>query len=346
MPISVACTCGKTFRVRDDLAGQTVTCQVCGASVQAVAAEESAAPPPPPVVAQALPAAPAGETMACPACAEAIPRNSLRCPYCKERLSSHLTEDQKAAFIQGLKQSMESHAPAMDDDLRGGLMTLKTMVVGGFAFAFVVLFLYGIMARDAQAAGVFGFIFGGIFGIAFLVSLNNDYQAHHIPDASSADQALKRYLTALQNRRSRKAFAAVTPLGRRAKDVESIKFNNPKVAHTPVLSSYGDADGLQKYWKTIFAGPTSTTRSITIKNVQTVRQTPDGLTVVEARLGVTSYSNYLYLTVFLGVLICALLILILQARDEVVVRKVMLKHKGRWYVVDGSISSTIDRAYA
>ncbi len=38
MPIAVTCTCGKAFHLKDDLAGQTLTCPRCGNAVQVPAA--------------------------------------------------------------------------------------------------------------------------------------------------------------------------------------------------------------------------------------------------------------------------------------------------------------------
>lgn len=345
MPISVACVCGKTFRVRDEVAGQMVTCQVCGASVlaNAVAAVEPIASPG--LIHAAAPKVPETDNISCPACAEAIPRKSIRCPFCKEALSTSLTDSQKNTVIKGVLQSLDSHSTAQDDDLRGGLLCLKTMILGGITFSFLVLFLYGIMAQNAEGAGVLGFIFGAGFGISFLVSLNNDYQAHHIQDSSSADTALKRFVGAIRTGRVKKAYAAIAPLSRNAHGVASIKFNNAKVAQNAGSSSYNDPKSYAKYWTTIFSGPSSVTRQVTLKSVKVERTTPEGIAIVEMRLGVISYSKLLYLTILLGLLICVILIYVLQARDEVVVRKAMIQHKGRWYILDGAISGDIDRAY-
>ena len=102
MPITVNCQCGKVFKVKDEVAGTTIQCQVCGKqiSVPAQGAVLATAglperPPiavaPPPVIRTvpipvepvAPPPAIAGiATMACPSCAEKIPGYCTECPFC------------------------------------------------------------------------------------------------------------------------------------------------------------------------------------------------------------------------------------------------------------------------
>ena len=72
MAISVTCTCGKQFKVKDELAGKRGKCAACGQVLSIPAIPSSAA------LEKAIPA----PLRACPACWEALQPNAVICLHC------------------------------------------------------------------------------------------------------------------------------------------------------------------------------------------------------------------------------------------------------------------------
>jgi hypothetical protein len=214
MPIAVACTCGKQFRVRDDQAGTLVNCQVCGAQCQVPLSDAVGVIAPP---AAKLVSAPLEieNTINCPACAEKIPAASRKCPLCSEVL--------------------------------------------------------------------------------------------------------------------------------KADNADSIRFKNPKIEHAPKVRHFSDAKSFKAYWKQIFSGPSPYNRNLTLKNVHVVGRSGN-VVVVEGTLNVTSYNSLLLLLIFLNWLIALIVVLVTQQKDELRLRKALINHRGKWYILDGAFESQVDRS--
>ncbi len=340
MPISVQCTCGKTFRVKDELAGTPVTCQVCGAQILAVEA-----PIAQPAFAQAIP--PSSGTVPCPACAEPIPTGSRSCPICGESLgSAAISSDELAKALDLIRNELARHSPAQDDELRGGMWSGKTIALGVLAAASLVLLAIGAMSRCGEPALVSGIVLGLCFGIPTLVSFFNDRNAMHLQEAAGPVQAYKRFFMAVRTGRTGKAYAALIPPARQSEHPPSIVLKNPKIPHSPQRKPYSDVKSYAAYWKEIFQGKNNWVRYYQLNKVRVLAPENDGVAVVEAQLKLTTYNSLLILGILLSLWIAIILILIFQQKEEVTVRKAFIRHEGRWYLLDGSIEGELDKALA
>lgn len=346
MPIAVACTCGKQFRVRDDQAGTLVNCQVCGAQCQVPLSDAVGVIAPP---AAKLASAPLEieNTINCPACAEKIPAASRKCPLCSEVLKAgeqRLSDEEKTLLLEAAKKSLDSYSPSMDPVAASRFAT-KTIILGIITALFVVIFLMGfvVQSRDSAVFHVFGVIFGLAFGIPFLISLSNDSNASTITESKSAEQAFKNYFMAIRTGRIEKAYRAVAPIGRKAENADSIRFKNPKIEHAPKVRHFSDAKSFKAYWKQIFSGPSPYNRNLTLKNVHVVGRSGN-VVVVEGTLNVTSYNSLLLLLIFLNWLIALIVVLVTQQKDELRLRKALINHRGKWYILDGAFESQVDRS--
>lgn len=347
MPLSVTCACGKMFKVRDDLAGTQVSCQVCGSSIAvplpgqgvqvAPVAHRVETPPP------AAPAA-AGAMKACPSCAEQIPANVFRCPFCKEQFSEEMPVEQQREQLAKLLGSVRNHDPQSDAMSRGGFFAGKTIVLASLSGLSLLGIAAGFAGTDLEGLAVAGIIFLLIFGIAFLVSAWNDYQASHIQDAASAEKALRRYLLAAQTNRSLKAYYALAPHARTDAPVappplEKIPANNAGP------SQVNDPESFKSYLLTIFKGPSLNSRMVQFKKTRLVAE-HDSFAVVEVEVAFSSYPTLLLLTILISLLIAIILVLVLTKKETHTVRKLLIKHEGRWYIADPGFEGAIDQVAA
>jgi hypothetical protein len=350
MPTSVTCACGKMFKVRDDLVGSTVTCQVCGAAVPVPSpthdltdvSPRRSAPVAPPF------APPPSNTIACPACAEQIPAGALRCPLCKEEIVRDLTPEQQRTQLAELLRSVtehatDAHAVEQDAAQRGGFFAVKTLVLGGFAILSLILLVGGVLATNGEVAIVMGVILGLIFGLATLVSLSNDNQASHIQDAPTAEKAFRRYFMAMQTGRQRKAYFALAPSARTNAPVEIPQFE--KLPSRPGPACVDDPTSFAEYVKCIFAGGSQHNRSVQLKKVKIVSQY-DAFAVVEAQVDFSSYASLLLLTILINILVCAIVVVVFTKREKRTIHKLLIQHEGRWYIADPGFEGAIDRLAA
>ena len=352
MPITVNCTCGKAFDVSDDTAGMTLTCQSCGREL--LVGKQGVAPLAPLAPLASGPLAPAkspvpgqsAKTMNCPTCAEQIPVRSVLCPMCGEALSNleQLDAPEYAAALAQVRAGLAAHtadANAMDEDARmkGGTFATKTLVLMAIMGLSVVM-----IVMDSGKSGpllVFGIMFAVIFIIPMIISLVNDSKASHIQDVMAPAQALTNFLSAVKTGRTRKAFVALVPPARQAGKVDTIKFKADIPSHTGSYS-IDDSSTFKTFWKSIFTGPSGQSRIVTVRNVRTLRQEGD-VAVVQADLEVTNYPMWAWITVFLGLLVVLIVILVIQKKETRKIRKVLIKQNGLWYLADGSLEGVLDR---
>ena len=175
-----------------------------------------------------------------------------------------------------------------------------------------------------------------------LVALAHDYSASHIQDATKPDKAFRRFFMAVRTRRSGKAYASLVPAARRAGPVDTVKIKNipPNTGNYSITNTAGFA----KYWRSVFKGPSSQARGVQLKRARTVKETRDGLALVEVEYVFTSYPSLVMLTLFLlGPILCLILILIVRKKTPVKIRKLLIKCRGKWYLAEGEFQGPLDR---
>jgi hypothetical protein len=102
MPITVACNCGKRFRVRDEHAGKRGKCPSCGAAVTIPAPGAEA---------------PQSGARACPACARPLAPEAVLCVNCgyDTRAGKKLSVRTSVAALEQGKKGRRSYLP---DEMR------------------------------------------------------------------------------------------------------------------------------------------------------------------------------------------------------------------------------------
>lgn len=355
MPISVQCGCGKVFKVRDEQAGQSVACQVCGALLtvaEAPAAVPESAPFRPATAASAVPVASdpskAGR-IPCPACAELILPEARVCPFCKEKFRNHLSADERNHVLEGIRASLRAANRGSEEALRGGMLSGKSKVLLFIELFFAVLFVWGIAGgRNAEPQLVLGIIFGILFGICVLVSLYNDHVAAHIQDADTADKAFKKYFAAIKTGRAKKAYAALVPPARKATGIELVKFTNPKFERRDARTSFSSVKEFKAYWNDVLGHKSGQTRLVTLKSANTIVTPQEDIGIVEADLEFIQYSSIIVALVLLGIIGIGLAVILYYATRSVErakITKVMIRHDGNWYLLDGAWESELDRSF-
>jgi hypothetical protein len=347
MPVTVSCTCGKIFKVKDELAGTSVLCQICGKeviapAVQPLSAEQNKSPEPAALNSAAV------DNMACPSCAESIPRKSRKCPFCGEIVKTKLSSEEQSALIQERISNLDAHLASLggranDEKIKGAQYAVKTIVLAVLAAFAVLMFVSGFFVRDGSGLSVFGFLMLLAFGIPALVSFINDGKAMQISDSPSADVAFRRFLMAVRTGRSNKAYVTLPPAAREAGVVETIKFNDSRIAIHEGRYTIRDPKSFKEYWKTIFTGPSGTTRTVAIKKVKMYRGELNGVAVVEAELEVTSYSSLLLLSILINLIVCLIVILIFQKKEKKTIRKLVIRRNGKWYFAEGELEGPLDK---
>jgi len=365
MALTVKCTCGKAFEVKDEAAGTSVVCQACGtelhvpgASGPAGAVPESPPAPLPqaapdagpsincpfcaeripgglrscPLCHEAIPAP--GSSIACPACAERIPSGLRSCPLCGEAIAVPWSEEEQDRLLAERLRSLEAYAKDLqaqsaDKAFKGGFLSNKTIVAG-------VLFALGLLALCIGAMKGIGSESGGVFlsfgilgslcsGFAVIVSLVNDYRAFHIQDVIYAALAFDRFFTAVRTGRFAKAYVCLAPEARQAGEVPNVTFESPKVPFATGSYSMRDLPGFKAYWQSIIKGPTAKRRTVRLNRVMTQHQGREGFVLLEAEFQF-SYPAFP-----------------IEEHEVKRVRKLLLKGGGRWYLAEGDLEGPCDR---
>lgn len=340
-PIAVKCSCGKEFKVAGELAGTAIRCLQCDALVRV-----------PALVTTEEVAVDGSPTKTCPACAEQIPKSARTCPSCKEVLPAGLPSKgprpkldpaERELINARIQESLQTVDPVADDLTRGAFLSGTSITALVLTVGFAVMFFGGMGMRNGEAFTILGFIFGFICFICAIVALNNDHKSMNVGSAPTAKEAFSRFLSAAITKRSKRAFGFLVPMARNVSSAETIAFKNQKIVNNQRRMSFHDAASFGEYWKANFTAPSGTTRYSQVKGIRSVGKTADGYEIVEARIEVTSFSTALYLTIFLGLLIAAIIIIVMQQKEEVLIRKAFIKHKDRWYMLDGSLEGDLDR---
>lgn len=353
MPITLNCSCGKVFRVKDEHHGKKVRCQVCKTVLTAVpaAGQPSQAETVPVPAESAMPAATQNdvERRECPFCAEMIPVKARKCRFCGESLKHHLTDEMREAALAAAMEELEKHLNSgrlqqTDEKMIGRLCTTRTIVLVLLLLCSVGMIGYGaVSGRNGEPWLVFGIIFGIIFSIASLVAFINDYRSYHIQDAADAAKAFTRYFKSIRPRKER-AYASLLPSARHCDSAEAVRFEN--IPSNSARCTISDPKSFLEYWqKNIFKGSTNYVRTSKLKKVEVVAETADGLTAVEATFYLTSYSQWWLLGILAGmpgILIAAIGISVTQKKETRKLQKLLIHRDEKWYIAEAEWEGDLD----
>ncbi|MFH1377942.1 MAG: hypothetical protein ABIH86_04245 [Planctomycetota bacterium] len=181
-----------------------------------------------------------------------------------------------------------------------------------------------------------------ILFIALIVSVVNDYQATRMQYLSDPVRTFKTYFNSLKTGRYNKAYASVVP-SRRAEyypDIPPYKVILDESNKKPIenLSDF------KAYWKQIFSGPSSQTRSVTLKSCRAIKVNGNSSALVLATYAFSSYTTAILIIMgfFIGPVIALVLIPFISKKEDVIVRKLMIKQGDKWYIAEGVFQGPLD----
>lgn len=379
MPVTVSCACGKVFKVKDEMAGKEVTCQVCGrtVSVPALDAPPASDPawgvpqglakaPAPVMPAPAMPRgpeaalvpaaaapAPVDENISCPACAETISRLAAHCPFCGEKLNVKFSQQEQVALLDQAVAELDAHIAspekmAEDAELKGGTISVKTIIAGILWVPCVLGIISGLMMNnrsDGSGIACFAGFVGVIVSICLIISLTNDFKSANISSAPSPETALRNFFVACKTGRYKKGYVALAPLARDEGTVETIKFKDQKIPSHTGRYSVHDLDTFKAYWKSIFTGPSGQTRQVTFKRVQKKRNVggADDKVMVEVEVSVMNYPSWVVILILLSLWIALILYLVLRKTEKQVIRKLLIRRNDQWFIADSAYQGPLDK---
>lgn len=352
MAISVECTCGKRFNVKDEWAGQTVQCQICQNSIIVPLPEEEHSLPPiaeaPTVQPSPSPQKFGEDSMLCDFCAEPIPAQSAICPLCGESLQDSLPQHQVISMVQANVEELDQYTSMFenlenDEKMAGSTIGVTTIVVGLISLLSIIMIAGGIMMKkDGELLIVFGIILLIGFGIGFLVALANDLKSR-ISDNETALKAFKSFVCAITTNRFSKAYARLSPAARNLS-----RTTYPEVAKITISMdqpSITNPKQMKKYWKGLIKPSGSYNRTCSLKSFKILSGggIEDKYAIAEVDMKITTYPSILIALILLNLLICLIVILIVQKTETLKFRKLMIKSNGKWYFTSGDFGGIMDR---
>src|SRR5262249_33501935 len=125
-------------------------------------------------------------------------------------------------------------------------------------------------------------------------------------------------------------------------NVSSIKFKNAKIPVAGGKYSISNPESFVSYWKTIFGGPSGTTRSMALKSTRVVDER-DGIAIVEATYNCTSHPSWIFITILFNLLILLIIYFATRTTETITVRKVMVRREDRWFVLESGLQGPLDK---
>ncbi|MBN1676228.1 MAG: hypothetical protein JXR37_34610 [Kiritimatiellae bacterium] len=268
---------------------------------------------------------------------------AVTCPGCQGPLTVPVDPQHAMQALANTIKELEAYVGEQDNvrkdaELRGAGMTRKTKAVGIVAAVCLVGFALSFFIRDEALlamAAVFGSIGALVLGLCFLASWAHDRAARHIQDCAKPQKALGRFLMAVRSGRCAPAYAALVPAARHAGPVAPLELQ--KIPLAPEPQRIEDVDSFKRYWKSVFRGPQSQNRSVTLQRVRKLKDLPADTAVVEAKLRFTSYPAWT------AAIFGALILVLIQKRETKTVRKLMVRRGGMWFLLSGELEGELDR---
>lgn len=349
MPITVACVCGKRFRVRDEMAGQAVQCKVCDGEVQVPVVEEV----PPPAAADIAPPLAKAE---CPECAEAIPPDAHLCPYCGTSLKRAVPPATTKALIQELRDSTNSYIGTADQEAdarryRYSLFRPANIILAILLALGLVLFGAGFsFSRTEDGIGLIiaGLILAICFGAALISVLSRNAKANKIQQADYAIEAFTRWFNAIHTKRYEPAFLAVAPCGRNREIVELPDVNASEITATECVT---DLKSFKKHWKDLLGNSKGVQRQTKLSHVKQGRTIdPKGdlvevcgtLKYTTAPSWIAAFLILILIALPLAILVYLIVYLATRRIEEVAFSKILIRQDGQWFIAEAGFRGPID----
>lgn len=283
------------------------------------------------------PAPAAGRLKQCPFCLEQIPEIALECPACRRRIAGagSPADFRRRLLVQELvlRQALRERRLGA---VRGGLLTRfrkRTLTTSGAAGAGLAAWL-AVRAMPEPSAPVGLVFFGWIAALVVLVCfLTDDLRWLAVRRRRRPGDALTAFVRAMQIGRYEDAYACVLPGDRNDRPrlrraVQALNLGGGR-------STFADPDGFRAYWHPLFSVPDS---SVRLSGPRVVREQGD-FAVVAAEFSATRRAGG-----WGGGLIGAAVRSAMARENELGLRKLVRRVDGRWYLVNGELSSPEDQA--
>jgi hypothetical protein len=281
----------------------------------------------------------------CPACAETIPSDSRICPECeeilKQTISPELVRSKVKEVVEGIAEE-RANPSAMQSlsDIKGGRFSKKTVIAFTFLILGTTLLIYGISnGRNYEGFNVVGIILMIISSISLLVCMIHDNQANNIQSSSKPEIAYKRFFMSIRSGRIEKAYVALSPYARKSQSTQPIKFE--KIPYKDKQEKIKCLNSFKNYLQFIFKGENSHQRQVKLKKVTLLKSTDDKA-LIEVKVNFTSYSNWLYLLIFINLIICIIVVAIVQKKETKTFKKLLLRDGDNWIIADAELCGELD----
>jgi hypothetical protein len=226
-----------------------------------------------------------------------------------------------------------------DESARRKGASAKTMVLGFLVVACVVLIAFVLSLVDNEdleaALIVAGFLGMCGFGIAGLLSRIRDYAAGHIQEARTPAKAFRRFWTAVRTGRSDRAYLTLIPSARIIGSVPPPDMGR-RIPVTDEPQAITDPKSFGAYWKKVFIGPRTQTRSAQLLKVKKIQELPADAVAVEVTIRFRSYMTVMAL------LVGFVFLPFVTDKEIKTIRKLLVRRDNRWFFVSGELCGALD----
>jgi len=146
----------------------------------------------------------------------------------------------------------------------------------------------------------------------------------------------------LRGGRFKRAYARLAPSARNPGSVPTVKFE--KVHVTSGEYAIRDVKSFGTYWSSFFRSSGQQTRNTQVRKCKVVETIDENTVVVEADVRLNSYPQMVILGFLIIGIFIFVVIMLLQKRETVPLRKLLVYDDGRWYIAEGEFQGAADGA--
>jgi hypothetical protein len=179
---------------------------------------------------------------------------------------------------------------------------------------------------------------------AVFIQIKNT-KSRNIHNNTNPIKLIDQYFNNLFQNRAEHVYHVVAPNGRSSKSSHLISFKNIQKDFNQY--NLNTSEGYCKYWKATFKGDNLNVRSAEIKDARdfSIVEEYDDKIIFKISFFFTSYSTKsLGFFLIFNPIFASMLFSSLKKTESFTIRKVVIKHKDKWYVAEGELQNIFDFA--